>query len=54
MLHNLIDNCQLEGNIDMDEMVWDILSCGDNDGDGVKTGTRPENLVEAMKLFRSI
>jgi hypothetical protein len=51
MLRDLMGNLQLHENIDVDEIVWDILSAGDTDGDDVKTGTRPKNLVEAMKLF---
>jgi hypothetical protein len=49
ILQALMCSAEIEGNINMDELVWEILSCEDKYDDGIKNGDRPENFVEAMK-----
>jgi hypothetical protein len=51
MLQALMSSSKIEGSINMDDLTWEILSCGDKHDDGIKNGNRPENFVEAMKLL---
>jgi hypothetical protein len=51
ILRALMCGAKIEESINMDELVWEILSCGDKYDDGIKNGDRPENFVEAMKLL---
>jgi hypothetical protein len=51
MLQKLMSSHSLNRSIDLYQVIWDVLSCGNHKVHDVHRGTRPENFVEVMELF---